>query len=231
MKPLIYAHRGASVDFTEMSMASYEGAIEQGADGFECDVRLSSDNELVLWHDEDLQRVAQSPLKVADATYDQLKEACGILTVEDLLNLAIKHKKNIAFETKHPVPTKQRVERLLTRYLTARKNEIDAAGITITIMSFSWWAVQRIMRSPFPAVQLLWNDRGLKLNRAGIVSIEMTQIREDHALVERLKSQGKRVYVWTVNEVDDAQLAHQAGVDVIITDKPGLIKKTIEGAK
>ena len=83
------------------------------------------------------------------------------------------------------------------------------------------------MRSPFPAVQLLWNDRGLKLNRAGIVSIEMTQIREDRALVERLKSQGKRVYVWTVNEVDDAKLAHQAGVDVIITDKPGLIKKSI----
>jgi glycerophosphoryl diester phosphodiesterase len=231
VKPLIYAHRGASADFTEMSMEAYIGAIDQGADGFECDVRLSADNELVLWHDDDLQRVAHSPLKVAEATYAELKKECAILTVEDLLNLAIKYKKNIAFETKHPVPSKQKVERLLTRYLTVRKPEIDAAGITVTIMSFSWWAVQRIMRSPFPSVQLVWNDRGLKLNRAGIVSIEMTQIREDHSLVERLKSQGKRVYVWTVNEEVDAELAHQAGVDVIITDKPAVMRKTIEGVK
>jgi glycerophosphoryl diester phosphodiesterase len=98
-------------------------------------------------------------------------------------------------------------------------------------MSFSWWAVWRIRRSPFPAVQLVWNSRGITINRAGIIAIEMTQIREDSQLVSRLKSQGKRVYVWTVNDADDAELALQAGVDVIITDKPALVKKTIEGVQ
>ena len=38
---LIYAHRGASIDFTEGSKAAYLGALAQGADGFECDARLN----------------------------------------------------------------------------------------------------------------------------------------------------------------------------------------------
>ena len=36
---LIYAHRGASIDFAEGSKAAYLGALAQGADGFECDVK------------------------------------------------------------------------------------------------------------------------------------------------------------------------------------------------
>ena len=49
----IYAHRGASLKFPEMSLVAYKAAIEEGADGFECDVRLTKDNQLVLWHDPD----------------------------------------------------------------------------------------------------------------------------------------------------------------------------------
>jgi len=41
MAHLIYAHRGASADFPEMSFAAYREAISQGADGFECDLRLT----------------------------------------------------------------------------------------------------------------------------------------------------------------------------------------------
>ena len=40
---LIYAHRGASADFPEHTLAAYEGAVAQGADGFECDLRLTKD--------------------------------------------------------------------------------------------------------------------------------------------------------------------------------------------
>ena len=44
---LIYAHRGASADFPEMSRAAYLAAVEQGADGFECDLRLTRDGFLI----------------------------------------------------------------------------------------------------------------------------------------------------------------------------------------
>ena len=50
----IYAHRGASHDFPEMTMVAYENAVKQGADGFECDLRLTKDGIAVLWHDADL---------------------------------------------------------------------------------------------------------------------------------------------------------------------------------
>ena len=63
----IYAHRGASIDFPEMTMRAYKGALDDGADGFECDVRLSKDNQLVLWHDADMQRVAGNSARIADS--------------------------------------------------------------------------------------------------------------------------------------------------------------------
>ena len=44
----IYAHRGASHDFPEMTMDAYENAVKQGADGFECDLRLTKDGVAVL---------------------------------------------------------------------------------------------------------------------------------------------------------------------------------------
>ena len=53
----IYAHRGASGDFPEGSKAAYLGAIEQGADGFECDVRLTKDKQIICYHDKDAKRL------------------------------------------------------------------------------------------------------------------------------------------------------------------------------
>jgi len=47
----IYAHRGASGDFPEGSKQAYLAAVEQGADGFECDVRLTKDKQIICYHD------------------------------------------------------------------------------------------------------------------------------------------------------------------------------------
>jgi glycerophosphoryl diester phosphodiesterase len=70
----IYAHRGASHDYPEMTMAAYEEAAKQGADGFECDVRLTKDGIAVLWHDADLKRCADSEAIVAESNYSKLKK-------------------------------------------------------------------------------------------------------------------------------------------------------------
>ena len=99
---LIYAHRGASADYREMSRAAYLAAIEQGADGFECDLRLTKDRILICWHDDDLLRIAESPLKGARSTLSELQAVTEILTFEELLDIALSHRKNLALETKHP---------------------------------------------------------------------------------------------------------------------------------
>ena len=71
---LIYAHRGASSDFKEGSKAAYIGAISQGADGFECDVRLTKDKQIICYHDSDTKRLSNIDLKISKCSYEELKE-------------------------------------------------------------------------------------------------------------------------------------------------------------
>jgi glycerophosphoryl diester phosphodiesterase len=54
----VVAHRGASAHLAEHTLAAYELAIEQGADGVECDVRLSRDGHLVCVHDRTVNRTS-----------------------------------------------------------------------------------------------------------------------------------------------------------------------------
>ena len=94
----IYAHRGASGEFAEGSQAAYLAAIEQGSDGFECDVRLTKDKQIICYHDKDAKRLSNLDLKIADTNYDQLKKAINPLKLEQLLDLAIKSKRDLVIE-------------------------------------------------------------------------------------------------------------------------------------
>ena len=70
-------------------MAAYKAAIDDGADGFECDVRLSKDNQLVVWHDTDMQRIAGNTARITDLTFKEIKSHYPqAMTLEDLLMLA-----------------------------------------------------------------------------------------------------------------------------------------------
>ena len=87
-------------------MAAYKAAIDDGADGFECDVRVTKDNQLVLWHDADMQRVAGNAARIADSTFKEIKSHYPqAITLDELLTLARDNKKDLAIETKHPVPS------------------------------------------------------------------------------------------------------------------------------
>ncbi|MFM8628148.1 MAG: glycerophosphodiester phosphodiesterase, partial [Candidatus Nanopelagicus sp.] len=81
----IYAHRGASGEFPEGSQAAYLAAIEQGADGFECDVRLTKDKQIICYHDKDAKRLSNLDLKIADTNYEQLEKAINLFKLEELL--------------------------------------------------------------------------------------------------------------------------------------------------
>ena len=70
----IYAHRGASGDFPEGSKQAYLAAIEQGADGFECDVRLTKDKQIICYHDKDTKRLANLDLEIAKKLRSQKVE-------------------------------------------------------------------------------------------------------------------------------------------------------------
>lgn len=70
----IYAHRGASAAFAEHTRAAYLQALADGADGVECDVHLSADGELILLHDDTVDRTSNGTGPVSELTLAQLRE-------------------------------------------------------------------------------------------------------------------------------------------------------------
>ncbi len=73
-RPLVIAHRGASAERAEHTLAAYQLAIEQGADGLECDVRLTSDGHLVCVHDRRIDRTSDGWGVVSTKTLADLRQ-------------------------------------------------------------------------------------------------------------------------------------------------------------
>lgn len=167
--PLVIAHRGASVDAPEHTLAAYRAALEQGADGLECDVRLTADGHLVCVHDRRVDRTSNgrgvvSTLELADlealdfaAYHDDWdlddeevpdQDRSTVLTLETLLGLASDtgRRVELVIETKHPTRYAGLVERtlvaLLRRHGMAALHGDDRPHAAV--MSFSWLGLRRV---------------------------------------------------------------------------------------
>ncbi|MFF4539821.1 glycerophosphodiester phosphodiesterase [Streptomyces aureus] len=180
----VVAHRGASEEAPEHTLAAYKKAIEDGADALECDVRLTADGHLVCVHDRRVNRTsngrgAVSALELADlAALDfgswknrdespDWEHAPGslsdtsVLTLEKLLELVADagRRVELAIETKHPTRWAGQVEERLLHLL--KRFGLDApvspAESPVRVMSFSARSLHRVRAaSPtLPTVYLL----------------------------------------------------------------------------
>jgi glycerophosphoryl diester phosphodiesterase len=221
----IYAHRGASGEFPEGTKSAYLGAIEQGADGFECDVRLTKDKQIICYHDSDTKRLSNLELKIAESTYPQLKASINPLKLAELLELAISSKKDLVIEFKHPVPTRAEIERRVHKLLTDKSSEIAKSGIKVLLISFSFFATLRNKKSGFSSGYLI-NKRGLaRFNPTQFTLANIEIIKSDHLFVINEKKKGKQVIAWTVNELDDLKLCQELDIYAVITDYPAQTRK------
>lgn len=230
--PKIYAHRGASIDFPEHTRAAYEGAIHQGADGFECDVRLTKDLVPILWHDPTLDRMAGTSGDIAALTYDQIHDRFPqVMLFKDFLEMGITFKKDLAIETKHPVPTGRKIETVVLTELKSMSNQIVESGIEISFMSFSWFAVESLHRSQERnTVLLLDGFKGrliAKSSSANTLGPSIEMIKQRPGIISNAKENGKRLFVWTVDDADDVEFCAQNGIDVVITNKPAQARKVL----
>lgn len=223
----IYAHRGASGEFAEGSQAAYLAAIEQGCDGFECDVRLSKDKQIICYHDKDAKRLSNLDLKIADTNYDQLKKSINPLKLEQLLDRAIKSKKDLVIESKHPVPTGGEIERAVHKLLKNKSKEIEQSGIEIFLISFSLLATLRNKKSSYKSGYLVSKKILAKFNPTDLVAVNIEIIRSDHSFVLNQIRKGKQVIVWTVNDENDLKLCQDLGVKAVITDYPARVRKIL----
>jgi glycerophosphoryl diester phosphodiesterase len=226
----IYAHRGASADFPELTLAAYEGAVAQGADGFECDLRLTKDEVPVLWHNASMLERAGNPGLIAEMTFAQVSRAYPqILTLSEFLDFAVSQKKGVLLETKHPVISGNRIEEIIAETLAETSG---ISSIDVSVMSFSWFAIEKMKRVD-PSIQttfLMHKHTGwlqAKLSSAAAIGPGINELREEPIRAKRIKDLGRSLHVWTVNEDSDIKLCAKVGVDILITNKPAHAREVL----
>lgn len=226
----IYAHRGASADFPELTLAAYEGAVAQGADGFECDLRLTKDEVPVLWHNASMLERAGNPGLIAEMTFAQVSRAYPqILTLSDFLDFAVSQKKGVLLETKHPVISGNRIEEVIAETLAETSG---ISSIDVSVMSFSWFAIEKMKRvDPSINTTFLMHKHTswlqAKLSSAAAIGPGINELREEPIRAKRIKDLGRSLHVWTVNEDSDIKLCEKVGVDILITNKPAHAREVL----
>ncbi|MDP9821232.1 glycerophosphodiester phosphodiesterase family protein [Nocardioides massiliensis] len=251
-RPQVVAHRGSSHVKAEHTLGAYLAALDEGAEGLECDVRLTADGHLVCVHDRDLRRTAQqrgvvSTMRLADLDdldFAQWKNPWAdlddeapeideshhkVLTLRKLMETVADYDRRVelAIETKHPTRYAGLVERRLVELLA----EFGWAGkdAPVRVMSFSWLAMTRVRRlAPDVEVVFLldkayaWRFSAAIREQDWIAGPGIELLREQPRLARRMARDGLRMHVWTVNTAEDLDLCRSLGVEAVITDRPRL---------
>ena len=205
-------------------MVAYKAAIDDGADGFECDVRLTKDKQVILWHDSDMQRIAGKSARIADSNFSEIKRLYPqTMTLEELLILARDNKKELAIETKHPVPSGNAVEKKVMELLHQEKQPAQ-----ISIMSFSWLALENIRRiDPHQQTVALLHDKFSfamrRFTSARVIGPGISAFRNK----PHLNQDPRKLFVWTVDSADDVRFCADNGVDVLITNTPSYARSVL----
>jgi glycerophosphoryl diester phosphodiesterase len=220
----IYAHRGSSIQHPELTLTAYKAAVDEGADGFECDVRLTKDNQVILWHDPDMERIAGYSARIADTNFKEIKRLYPqTMTLEELLILARDNKKELAIETKHPVPSASAIEKKVMGLLSQEKQVAQ-----ISVMSFSWLALENIRKinPQQQTVALLHSKFSFAMRRftsAQVIGPGISAFRNK----PHLNQDPRKLFVWTVDNADDVRFCANNGVDVLITNTPSYARSVL----
>lgn len=252
----VVAHRGASEDVPEHTLAAYRKAIDDGADALECDVRLTLDGVLVCVHDRRIDRTSSGRGAVSALELVELAELdfgswqdvagleepdadrSGVLTHARLVELVrdCERPVQLAIETKHPTRYAGLVERalvdLLTRYGLAGPNA--PAEPRVRVMSFAWTSLRRIsaLAPELPTVLLMRQLPATRRNgslpsRVSVAGPSIDVLRRHPGYVRRVHDRGHPVHVWTVNRPEDVDLALDLEVDALITDRPSAVREVL----
>ena len=223
-KPLIIGHRGAMGYETENTLASVQKALDLGADMIEIDVFRIKTGEIFVFHDETVDRLANSGGRIEDYNEFDLKQLTlegghKIPMLQDVLKL-IAHRVPLNIELKGP-GTSDRVHWITSYYCEKQ----GWAPSQFLISSFNWDEL-RAYRALDPSARIAVLTEGDPLEalevarelKAEAINPPFISITPEKA--RAIHDAGFKVYVWTVNEPEQFEELKAMGVDGIFTDYP-----------
>jgi len=247
---MIIAHRGASFDAPENTLASVQMAWEQGADAVEIDVRMTRDGRIVLMHDKDAARTGGVKKLVADMTFSEIRGLdvggwkgerwAGERAPELQEVLAVVPGGRVLF-----VEIKCGAE--IVAPLIEALSKAGFSGDRAAIMSFHPRVLKKVVRTlkempvylladVAPAAPPSYWEPTLDemVHMARDIGAKGLSVRDrpvvDNTFAARLRGEGLRCFVWTVDDPERAKQLLEAGADGIVTNRPGAIRPALDAA-
>lgn len=243
----IIAHRGASHDAPENTLAAATLGWSQGADGVECDIHDTQDNRLAVIHDDTVQRTTGTAGRVESLTLEALQRLDAgqwkgarfagetIPSLEAWLHTVPPGKLAVV-----EVKTTRDISPLLQRAFATS----GLLASQVVLIGFDYEVMRRI-KQDFPAHEALWLISGTDLRERTAVEAALDDLIQrcrdagldgldiwqgwpiDRAFVEKIHQARLKLAVYTVNEPAVAQALADAQVDYLTTDRPGLIRECL----
>lgn len=221
--PVILAHRGASADAPENTLAAFRLAIAQRADGLECDVRMSADGVPVISHDAALDRTHDIARRIADVPAAALA-AYDVPTLVETLATVRGHLSPINLELKEPVPPQA-----LADAIGADTADIVLSSFDTAIISATRAALPDL---PFWLLTTQGTNTAIDQARAlGCVGIHCLHRTATPRFIAHAARAGFPVYVWTLDDARRAGILAGRGVAGITTNRPGALRAFFDSAK
>ena len=246
---LIIAHRGASHDAAENTMAAFKLAIEQGADGFEGDFWLGAGGQIMCLHDADTKRVGSRKLSVTKAPFDELRaldigswkdpkwHGERMPTLDEVL-AAVPPGKKFFLELKSGPELVGPMAKVIAKS--------SLSPDQIVLICFNADAVAECKKQ-LPHLKALWlcsfkekkdgkkpptvEEVAATLKRIQADGLDAEAVPEyvDAAFIDRLKELGCREFsVWTVDDPKVAQFYAKLGAWSITTNRPGWLRQEMK---
>jgi len=228
MKTKIIAHRGGAAVKPENTLAAFKNAVELGADGVEFDVQLTKDGEVVVIHDEFINRTMTGEGLVKDHTLAELRQLSAgeffdsefkdekIPTLAEVLEL-VQDLEVINIELKNFLPYPELEAKVL--------NLVDQFGIRdqVIISSFNHYSLQKLKKmQPEIKTGALMASKMINPSdyafKRGFDALHLHFLTADQEVVDKSHFMGMQLNVYTVNFPESVEELLAKGVDMIMTD-------------
>ena len=231
-RSLVWAHRGASGYAPENTLEAFKLAVEMGADGVELDVQLTKDNQIVVIHDEWIDRTSNGKGWVKDMTLEELRkynynkthpeyEYADIPTLREVYELLKPTGLTVNVELKTGVVFYDDLERKVIE-LTKEMGMEDR----VLYSSFNHYTCVKIHElMPEAYVGFLYSDGAIdiaqyaKKHGANALHPALYNLQFPNYMKDAAQN-GLDVNVWTVNEPEHLVMASQMKVNALITNYP-----------